>query len=40
MIKYVVKVDDRGTKYWTLNGDFHREDGPVLSTVTVLNTGI
>ena len=30
MIKYVVKVDDRGTKYWTLNGDFHREDGPAI----------
>jgi len=30
MIKYVVKVDDRGTKYWTLNGEFHREDGPAI----------
>ena len=33
MIKYVVKVDDRGTKYWTLNGEFHREDGPAIEYV-------
>jgi len=30
MLKYVVKVDDRGTKYWFLNGYFHREDGPAI----------
>ena len=30
MIKYVVKVDDRGTKFWFLNGEYHREDGPAI----------
>ena len=28
MIEYTVKVDDKGTKYWYLNGKKHREDGP------------
>jgi hypothetical protein len=28
MIEYTVKVYDNGTKYWYLNGELHREDGP------------
>jgi len=28
MIEYTVKVNDNGTKYWYLNGERHREDGP------------
>ena len=28
MIEYKVKVDDNGSKYWYLNGQRHREDGP------------
>ena len=27
---YDVKVYDDGTKYWYLNGKFHREDGPAV----------
>jgi len=26
--KYVVKEYENGNKYWYLNGNFHREDGP------------
>jgi hypothetical protein len=28
MKEYTVKVDEKGTKYWYLNGKLHREDGP------------
>jgi hypothetical protein len=28
MKEYTVKIYDNGTKYWFLNGKFHREDGP------------
>jgi len=28
MITYTVKVDEYKTKYWYLNGNLHREDGP------------
>jgi hypothetical protein len=28
MIEYTVKVHDNGDKYWYLNGEPHREDGP------------
>ena len=28
MIEYQVKVYSDGTKYWYINGKFHREDGP------------
>ena len=28
MIEYTVKVYDGGNKYWYLNGELHREDGP------------
>ena len=28
MIEYTVKVYANGTKYWHLNGQRHREDGP------------
>lgn len=30
MIEYKVKVDDNGSKYWYLNGQRHREDGPAI----------
>ena len=30
MIEYTVKVNDNGTKYWYLNGERHREDGPAI----------
>ena len=30
MIKYEVKVFPCGTKYWCLNGNLHREDGPAV----------
>ena len=30
MIEYTVNVDEKGTKYWYLNGKLHREDGPAL----------
>ena len=29
-ITYEVKVYPNGTKYWYLNGKFHREDGPAI----------
>jgi hypothetical protein len=29
-IKYEVKVYADGEKYWYLNGEFHREDGPAV----------
>ena len=28
MIEYKVKVHENGDKFWYLNGQFHREDGP------------
>ena len=30
MIKYEVKVYDKGDKFWYLNGKRHREDGPAV----------
>jgi len=30
MIKYEVEVYADGTKYWYLNGEHHREDGPAI----------
>ena len=30
MIEYTVKVHDNGTRYWYLNGNRHREDGPAV----------
>ena len=28
--EYTVKVSDNGDKYWFLNGELHREDGPAV----------
>ena len=30
MIKYKVEVYPNGTKFWYLNGECHREDGPAV----------
>tara|TARA_B100001094_G_scaffold40487_1_gene35158 strand:+ start:3446 stop:3682 length:237 start_codon:yes stop_codon:yes gene_type:complete len=30
MIEYTVKVYRSGTKYWYLNDELHREDGPAV----------
>jgi hypothetical protein len=30
MKTYTVKISDTGTKYWYLNGERHREDGPAI----------
>ena len=30
MIEYTVKVYDNGNKFWYLNGELHREDGPAV----------
>jgi len=30
MIEYTVLVYDDGSKYWFLNGKYHREDGPAI----------
>ncbi|HSH25598.1 MAG TPA: hypothetical protein VLA13_08690 [Massilibacterium sp.] len=30
MIEYIVKVFDSGNKYWFLNDQLHREDGPAV----------
>jgi hypothetical protein len=30
MIEYTVRVWPDGSKYWCLNGKFHREDGPAV----------
>jgi hypothetical protein len=30
MIEYTVKVDDDGDKFWYLNDNRHREDGPAI----------
>jgi hypothetical protein len=30
MIEYTVKVYDNGSKFWFLDGKFHREDGPAI----------
>ena len=33
MIEYTVKVYDNGDKWWYLNGELHREDGPAVEWV-------
>jgi len=30
MKKYTVRVDDNGNRFWHMNGERHREDGPAL----------
>ena len=30
IIEYVVRVSPDGDKFWTLNGQYHREDGPAI----------
>jgi hypothetical protein len=30
MIEYTVRVYFNGTKWWYLNGELHREDGPAI----------
>ena len=30
MIEYTVKVWADGSKFWYLNGEYHREDGPAI----------
>ena len=30
MIEYTVKVYESGSKFWSLNGKLHREDGPAV----------
>jgi hypothetical protein len=30
MIEYTVKVEDNGDRWWYLNGNLHREDGPAI----------
>ena len=30
MIEYTVRVYEDGSKYWYLNGELHREDGPAI----------
>ena len=30
MIEYTVRVYANGDKYWYLNGEYHREDGPAI----------
>ena len=30
MIEYTVRVEDDGDRFWYLNGQLHREDGPAL----------
>ena len=30
MIKYTVEVYEQGDRYWYLNDDLHREDGPAI----------
>jgi len=30
MSKYTVEVDDDGDRYWYLNNELHREDGPAI----------
>ena len=30
MIEYTVRVYTDGSKYWYLNGEIHREDGPAI----------
>lgn len=34
-IKYEVKVYPDGSKFWYLNGNFHREDGPAIEYANV-----
>jgi hypothetical protein len=31
--KPICKIDSTGTKYWRLNGNLHREDGPAIEWV-------
>ena len=33
MIEYTVKVFANGDKYWCLDGEYHREDGPAIEYV-------
>ena len=35
MIKYTVEVRPNGDKYWYLNGNLHREDGPAIEYTRV-----
>jgi hypothetical protein len=35
--EYKVKVYADGTKYWCLNGKFHREDGPAMELANGVN---
>ena len=30
MIEYTVRVNNDGSKFWYINGKFHREDGPAV----------
>ena len=30
MLEYTVKVYPNGSKFWFLNGKYHREDGPAI----------
>ena len=34
MKTYTVEVLDDGTKFWYLNGELHREDGPAMEFVS------
>ncbi len=35
--EYTVKVYADGSKYWCLNGKFHREDGPAMELANGFN---
>jgi hypothetical protein len=35
--EYTVRVYADGTKYWCLNGKFHREDGPAMELANGVN---
>jgi len=34
MTESICKIDEFGDKYWYLNGEFHREDGPAVEYTT------
>ena len=34
MIEYTVTVCDNGDRFWFLNGELHREDGPAVEYVS------
>jgi len=34
MIEYKVKVDSNGDRFWFLNGERHREDGPAVEYIS------